>query len=75
MDIRISFKKTRKGTTLATARIRNDDEVLFHRANIPDEVEPWDVFYDVASAAVQRLRSAVGPERMVTMQMPLPLNG
>lgn len=76
MDIRISLRRTLRGTTLATVRCITADDVLWYRTTLPDGADLAQVQRDVIGLTLAHLERHGGPAaKLVMFQLALPGGG
>jgi hypothetical protein len=76
MDIRISLRRTKRGTTLATVRVLTHDEVIWHRITLPEEADFATFQRNLIAMTLAHLGRHGGPAgKLVTFQLALPAGG
>lgn len=73
MDIRISLRRTKRGTTLATVRVLTHDEVIWHRITLPEGADYAAFQRTLITMTLSHLERRAGPAgRLVSFQLALP---
>jgi hypothetical protein len=73
MDIRITLRRTLKGTLLATVRVLTADEVFWHRITLPEGSDLASIQHNLVTMTLAHLERRGGPAgKLVTFQLALP---